>query len=154
MYKRIAGMTVGKRGYSQWERGQLGLLSGQAFYILGPNGRGGVSDHRAWATPHAQLPSALLTASLLPGQRRGQRTSDLSPKPTVFRTHDIMVLLGTLHTLCSTQNLELSQTFMNFNCWCFNILRIFGEYQPFFKGNMCQLQHKATLGWGAVQVRD
>lgn len=62
-------MTVGKRGYSQWERGQLGLLSGQAFYILGPNGSGGGSNHRAWATPHA--PSALLAswASLLPAQR-------------------------------------------------------------------------------------
>ena len=98
MHKFVAGTIVGTRGYSQPERGQVGLLSGQAFHILGPKGNGGGSCHRAEATSHTQLPGAF--SRVVPAFRQhgeitwkaegGHRTSDPSPRPRVVRTHDIL----------------------------------------------------------------
>lgn len=75
---------------------------------------------------------------------RGHQTCPQSPEYIGHMTR--WRCRGSLHPLSSTQKLEPSQTFMNFNSWHFTTLRRFGEYQPFFKGTMYELQHKVTLG--------
>lgn len=58
MCQCLADTAGGERAYSQCVRGQLGPLSGQAFYILVPKGNGGGSSHKAQARPHEELPGA------------------------------------------------------------------------------------------------
>lgn len=85
VYKCIALTTVGKRG-TAGKKDHLGLLSGQAFYSLGPQGNAGGSNHRVQSRPHTQLPDAFsLTVPALhqlgEDMEGGRWAEDIRPIP-------------------------------------------------------------------------
>lgn len=123
MYTCTAGMTVGTRGYSQWEGVNWGCFLGRLFTFWAQMAveEDLITGHGPHHMHSSLVPFSLAVPAFCQHSRRtqkvegGPRTSDLSPKPRVFRTHDIMGLSETLHTLSSNQMLELSQIFTNFN---------------------------------------
>lgn len=110
---------MGIRGYSQWERGQMRLLSGQASYIQAPkgSGEGPITGHRPGLTCRSRC---LLTdyTSLSPTvrghekQKVGgrQQTHPQGPEYSEHRT--FTMLSGALHTLSRRSSTGVPQGFL------------------------------------------